>query len=157
MGLRDPMRNINVSASAIAWLALLAVWGCVETKTAETEIPPASQLRQMGVALRASQASGGQSGLDRKIVYNARLELTVKNFSGVPERVLNLVKQFEAYVADSTLAGSTGESRSGTWKTRVPVVHFEEFVSAAKGLGELASASTSSQDVSEEYYDVEAR
>ncbi len=31
------------------------------------------------------------------------------------------------------------------------------FISAAKGLGELVKAGTSSSDVSEEYYDVEAR
>jgi hypothetical protein len=40
---------------------------------------------------------------------------------------------------------------------RVPVERFESFVNSAKGLGELISAGTNSQDVSEEFYDVEAR
>ena len=47
--------------------------------------------------------------------------------------------------------------RSGSWKIRVPVARFDDFVAAAKQLGEVISAGTTSQDVSEEYYDVDAR
>jgi len=47
--------------------------------------------------------------------------------------------------------------REGTWRIRVPVAHFDEVVSDAKGIGELISANSKSQDVSEAYSDVEAR
>lgn len=96
-------------------------------------------------------------GDDRKIIYNAQIELAVEDFAAANERVLALVKQFGAYVADSTVHGSSGEVRRGSWKLRVPVERFDEVVSAAKGIGELVSASTTSQDISEEYYDVDAR
>jgi len=39
----------------------------------------------------------------------------------------------------------------------VPVARFDEFLAGAKKLGEVIEQGTSSQDVSEEYYDVEAR
>jgi hypothetical protein len=39
----------------------------------------------------------------------------------------------------------------------VPVEKFDSFVTNAKGLGELVRAGTSSEDVSEEYFDVDAR
>jgi len=94
---------------------------------------------------------------DRKIIYSAQVELAVEDFSPVADRVAALVKQFGAYVADSGLSGASGQNRRGTWKIRVPVAKFEEFVNATKGLGELISAGTSSMDVSEEYYDVDAR
>lgn len=77
------------------------------------------------------------AGLDRKIVYRAQVELAVEDFAGVSDRVLALIKKFDGYVADSTLSGSTGETRRGSWTIRVPVARFEEFVGAAKGLGEL--------------------
>ena len=93
----------------------------------------------------------------RKIIYNGHVEVAVEDFTGVPDRVLELVKQFGAYVADSTTTGSKGETRRGTWKLRVPVARFEEFFKAAKGLGELVTSGISSRDVSEEFYDVEAR
>ncbi|MBL9122433.1 MAG: DUF4349 domain-containing protein, partial [Planctomycetaceae bacterium] len=76
---------------------------------------------------------------------------------GVTDRVIALVGKFDGYVADANLSGSTGNSRYGRWKIRVPVEKFDAFVSGAQGLGELVGAGTTSQDVSEEYYDVEAR
>jgi hypothetical protein len=97
------------------------------------------------------------SSVDRKIIYTANVELAVEDFSGVSDRVIALVKQFEAYVANSGLSGSSGENRRGTWTIRVPVARFDAFVGAAKGLGELIKVDTSSRDVSEEYYDVDAR
>ena len=94
---------------------------------------------------------------NRKIVYNAHVELAVEDFTGVPDQVIALVKQYDAYVANSNLSGLTGETRRATWTIRVPVERFEDFVGAAKGLGDLQRVSTTSRDVSEEYYDVEAR
>lgn len=123
------------------------------TIVAKSQEPPRSEV--LGVAGEGVAATN--EGLNRKIIYNAQVELAVEDFSGVPERIVELVKRFGAYVADSSLAGSTGETRRGYWKIRVPVERFEEFVGAAKGLGELIKVGTSSQDVSEEYYDVDAR
>ena len=109
-----------------------------------------------GVASGEAAASTAV-GLDRKIIYTANVELAVESFSGVPDRVIALVKQFEAYVAGSSLSGSAGENRRGHWTIRVPVSRFDEFINASKHLGELINAGTSSRDVSEEYYDVDAR
>ena len=105
----------------------------------------------------AGEGGIGPRVLDRKIIYSATLDLVVEDFAGMPEKVSALVKKFDAYVANSNLSGSAGGTRRGTWKIRVPVARFEDFAAAAKDLGELVNAGTSSNDVSEEYYDVEAR
>ncbi|MGD9722333.1 MAG: DUF4349 domain-containing protein [Pirellulales bacterium] len=97
------------------------------------------------------------AGLTRKIIYNATIDLVVEDFAGVGERVLALVKAHEGYIASSNLAGASGENRRATWSIRIPVERYEVFLNAAKGLGELTNAGTTSHDVSEEYYDVEAR
>ncbi|MBA4018774.1 MAG: DUF4349 domain-containing protein [Pirellula sp.] len=94
---------------------------------------------------------------NRKIIYRAKIELAVEDFGPVPASVAELVKKFDGYVADSTLGGTPGVARRGTWKVRVPVARFDEFVTSAKGLGELVNASTQSEDVSDEYFDIEAR
>src|SRR5262245_18251989 len=49
-------------------------------------------------------------GLNRKIIYNATVELALEEFGGVPDRVFELVKKFDTYVADSSLSGSSGEN-----------------------------------------------
>jgi hypothetical protein len=114
-------------------------------------------LAENETAKPGSDAAAAPAGADRKIIYSATVDLAVDNFADTPEKVAALVKQFDGYVAGSNLSGSKGESRQGTWKVRVPVARFEDFVKAAKGLGELVNAGTSSKDVSEEYYDVDAR
>jgi hypothetical protein len=169
------MSRKGFSSIAAAIVAFLSLVGCSEVNdVAQTASAPASFSLSGGVAKRESLAderlvarfttardNGNVSsspllGPEHKIIYQAHIELAVERFAGIGDEVAKLAKQSGAYVADSSLSGSTGESRHGIWKIRVPVAHFEDFVTAAKGLGELVRASTTSQDVSEEYYDVDA-
>ena len=107
--------------------------------------------------LKLEAGAIGRPVENRKIIYRAKIELAVEDFEPVPSAVAELVKKFDGYVADSTLGGTPGIARQGTWKVRVPVARFDEFVASAKGIGELITASTQSEDVSEEYFDIEAR
>lgn len=69
-----------------------------------------------------------------------------------------MVKRHGGFVANSQVSGAAGESRSGLWKLRIPIAKFDEFLQEAQGkLGEVRSVARDSQDVSEEFYDVEAR
>lgn len=107
--------------------------------------------------LKVPSGAVGKPADNRKIIYRAKVELAVEDFTPVQAMVAEAVKKFEGYIADSSLTGSAGSLRRGTWKIRIPVERFDEFVAAAKGFGELINASTTSEDVSEEYFDVEAR
>ncbi|MBX3415411.1 MAG: DUF4349 domain-containing protein [Pirellulales bacterium] len=118
---------------------------------------PALEPAVLAKGVPAEGAATVPPGFNRKIIYSADVELVVEDFSGLPDEVVALVKKFNGYIADSTLSGTAGSNRSATWRIRIPVAKFEEFVGATKGLGELVRAGTNSQDVSEEYYDVEAR
>ncbi len=95
--------------------------------------------------------------IERKIIYTAEVDLVVENFDPVPEQVNALVKQYGGYVARSEVTGSEGYQRTGQWTLRVPVENYEQCLSAARGLGEVRSVSSDSSDVSEEFYDIEAR
>jgi hypothetical protein len=108
-------------------------------------------------AVAQDASAPGVPRLDRKIIYTAELDLVVENFSDVTARVEALVAQHEGYIANSNLQGSSGVRRSGVWSVRVPVARYKAFVDAARSIGEVRRQETKSQDVSEEYYDVEAR
>ena len=148
-----------------ALASLLVVQGCAESNTAA--VPTAEALPSFAgettkvpaaeAGLAASGAATTSAGLNRKITYIGTYRSCGRQVRGIPARVVALVKQFDGYIADSNLAGATGESRRATWKIRVPVARFEEMTNAAQGLGELQSVTTASQDISEEYYDIEAR
>jgi vacuolar-type H+-ATPase subunit I/STV1 len=107
--------------------------------------------------LQAEKAQPKPDAVRRKIVYTATVDLVVEDFTGVPARVEAMVKQFDGYVADTTISGSPGSPRSGHWRIRVPVENYDRLVAAVQGLGEVRSVASKSQDVSEEYYDVQAR
>ncbi len=93
----------------------------------------------------------------RRIVYTANVDLVVEEFEDVPSRVAELAQQCGGYVASSNLQGQLGSPRRGSWTIRVPVERYSDLLSKARELGELRSLASKSQDVSEEYYDIEAR
>lgn len=97
------------------------------------------------------------AALQRKIIYTADAELVVEDFSSVPSQVEALAERFDAYVASSNVTGSPGRPRSGQWTIRVPAERYDEFLRAVEELGEVHRLSSDSQDVTEEYYDVQAR
>lgn len=55
------------------------------------------------------------------------------------------------------MLGSPGERRSARWTIRIPVETFETFLVEVARLGELERNTRTSQDVSEQFYDIEAR
>src|SRR5262249_53966917 len=63
----------------------------------------------------------------------------------------------QGYVAKSDEAGRTGGTRRGSWKLRVPVAKFHDFLARVEAVGELVSKSSDAQDVTEEVIDAEAR
>ena len=105
----------------------------------------------------AGKPPAGSDALERKIIYTADVELVVEEFNSIPSEVERLVEDFGGYVAGSTVTGSPGRPRSGHWTIRVPVQRYGNFLTAVQKLGEVHRVSSDSKDVSEEYYDLEAR
>jgi hypothetical protein len=161
------MRVGDLSSRAFLVLAALAlgVAGCSE---------PASQINGRNFARVAASASpGGEKVQDsskstpgdeakaatagRKIIYTGQVELVTEDLASFEAKLLKLVQANKAYVADSDIYGTAGSRRGGTWKVRVPVENYEAFAKAVVSFGELVSIKSESQDVSEEFYDLEAR
>lgn len=156
-------------------ITLLAL-GCGAEHHADREAAPPAPARadalaqvRLGVdtapaaAASMAEAKAGERALptegavDRKIVYTAEVDLVVEDFDPLPEQVRSMARQFDGFVAGSNVAGSPGSPRIGEWTIRVPVARYDEFLTAARQLGEVRRESSDSQDVTEEYYDVEAR
>jgi hypothetical protein len=98
-----------------------------------------------------------QATANRKIIYNARVDLVTEDLNKLENALTQLIKAHKAYVADSDRSGSAGENRHGNWKIRIPVEDYDAFLKEVVALGELVSVKADSQDVSEEFYDLEAR
>ena len=95
--------------------------------------------------------------LNRKLVYRAELDLAVEDFAAFINGLDAVLDKFDAFASNSSLAGLPDEPRRGQWQIRVPVDHFRGLVKSLERLGEVRRVQTSSDDVTAEFFDVEAR
>lgn len=101
---------------------------------------------------------GGQSqAIARKILYSADLSIVVEDFPKTTDALTALVKKMGGFVADNDVTGTPGYNRVATWKVRVPVAKFDAFLDLVSKLGELERKQLHSQDVTEEFFDLETR
>lgn len=94
----------------------------------------------------------------RKIIYNATLWLETKQYDQASADLLEAASQAGAYVQSSESSGSAERgNRSVYYTLRVPADNYSEFLNAAAQAANLIRRSESSQDVTAEYVDLEAR
>jgi hypothetical protein len=93
----------------------------------------------------------------RKIIYNAGVDLVVDDFKSVPGKVQALVKKHGGFVAGSSVRGSEGEPRTGTWTLRIPSGNYDAFIAGSEALGQVRSVTTGTREVTAEFVDLESR
>jgi hypothetical protein len=116
----------------------------------------------MGPPANAAQADPPRAApaepLPRKIIRTADIKVIVPDFAQTEQELKNLLGAHkDAYVAKAEISGSPGAPRSGQWTIRVPVAEFDSFIEALLKLGIPQRNSIDSRDVTEEFYDVQAR
>ena len=135
---RRSTRSVESAASPGSADAVAAMTPADAPDATTDEVPPTEQIA-------------------RKLIYTADVDVVVDTFDPLPAEIERLVRRHGGYIAESSIRGSRGDRRSGTWKVRIPVGQFEPFLTAASGIGEVRSLARRSQDVTEEFFDVEAR
>jgi hypothetical protein len=110
------------------------------------------------VGNRAVPASLQQGNVqDRLIIRTGNLALVVVDTEEAADEIGRLVAGMDGWVVSSNLALS-GDFKTGTVSVRVPAEKFDALVSAVKELAvEVELESSNSQDVTEEFVDLEAR
>ncbi|MGO8900028.1 MAG: DUF4349 domain-containing protein [Isosphaeraceae bacterium] len=103
------------------------------------------------------QAPVNSAALSRKIIYDGEIDLIVKDVDPIAKQVVIFIQDARGYIAEQSTTGSLGSQRSMRWKLRVPVDQFESLVQKVVALGELERNTRTSQDVTEQFYDIEAR
>lgn len=107
----------------------------------------------------ATKATGTKTSapLPRKIIYTATVAMNTNDFPQTVAKLNAAVKGSNGYIAETNVESEVGSPKSGTWKVRIPAEKFESFMASLGSIGEISTSTTSSQDVSEEFYDVAAR
>lgn len=113
---------------------------------------PAASAPQAASAEAQQSASG-----TRKIIYNANLDVTADDPAGALQAVIDKTKALGGYVSGSyTENDDEGAVRSSV-TLKVPFDALDALVNAAKATGKVNDYRLSSDDISLQYYDINAR
>jgi hypothetical protein len=110
--------------------------------------------RQNGLADSPTKPA---QAIDQKIIYTGQLSVVAKDFDKAEPKVREVAKKYRAYVADAQVQRNQGSRPSATWVIRTPAENFDDCMHdlAEIGVPELQRVTT--QDVGEEYIDVQSR
>ena len=108
-------------------------------------------------------AAGGVSGggdmitvkNNAKMIYTAELEMETTEFDAVTESLVALVTEMGGYFESRNLTDYG--YRYGYYTVRVPAEKYVEFMDRVSELCLVVSTYDTADDVSEQYYDIEAR
>lgn len=118
----------------------------------------AASVAPLGVPAAATASGAADANAaQRKLVCTAQVEIAVVEFDALAAKVAALATAHGGFISKAQMSGAAGGRRFAEWTLRLPVAQFDACFQAAQGLGEVRSASLNTQDVTNEYYDVEAR
>lgn len=96
----------------------------------------------------------------RKIIYNATVNAETKEFDKATAELEKMVSRYGGYIQSSNVSGnsySSSSARHANYTLRIPSEKFREFLSEFGGLVNVTNTSLTSDDVTDTYYDIEAR
>ncbi len=115
--------------------------------TAESEVQ-ARGFNESG----SSQEKGTAQELERKLIKNGSIRLQVENLASAEEAVSAWCTSFGGYISSSY-----SEERHASFTARVPASKFDTAMTSIGEIGVVKSRSISTQDVSEQFYDLQTR
>jgi hypothetical protein len=98
----------------------------------------------------------------RKIIRDAQLELQTMNFEAGIDYIESLTASFGGFISNSEmfggeLYGDRKQPRTALYTVRIPAEQFETFLESFGTMFHVLRQNTSSNDVTEQYYDSQAR
>lgn len=140
--------------------------GVANNSTANKSVTSGIAAQEAAVAPATTGAAGqtGQTGQGTipntpKLIKTAdtTIEVNKGEFEKKYEAVKKIAEDFDGHVTNASAARVKGEMTSGTVTMRVPAKEFDNTLAAIKKIGKVNSLNIKTDDVSEEYVDLESR
>ena len=147
----SPVFDKKVATLAVAPAALMqkAVLADISTDTPSTDSSP-SVVQTPNPAVASVTDT-------RKLIHNAQLDLEVKSYQIAADQITELTKQAGGYVDTSNSQKGGNGKLQGTVVVKVLPQNLESFLFKLRDLGQITNQSVSTEDVTKDYYDTQAR
>lgn len=149
------------SAIILCLSCFLLFVGCQDTETG-TNISPqeAKSLDKTTydrtIAGEALPEEVGQSIIDEKIIKTAYLSIKASNVSKSYDNTLNMVREYDAIILNSNISRYT-DTDEAEILVKVKPQYFMTVLDELASIGKIEAKSITEEDVSEEYFDIQAR
>lgn len=92
--------------------------------------------------------------IQRKLIKNGYITITVKDISACAKSVDNFIKEMNGYISNSNVFDNNS---SFSYTIRIPSNNFDKAMSLLGDFGKVKNQSISTEDVTDRYYDLESR
>ncbi len=141
-----------------------------QNRTADYSAPNYKQNAQPRTSLEMDMAESSQqqnnplanssnATLEQKIIKRANLTIELKDITQIDSKVINLVEEAQGYISSSRDWINQDQQKFYRYVLRVPTAEFNTLLDqlSTKEYGQIISRSISSQDVTEEYMNLNIR
>lgn len=117
----------------------------------------AIELGSTGYGTVQDQYGPVSESIIRKIIRNARMEQKVTDLDEAMEQVMKLLGDSRGYIQSSSMREYSERERVAEYVLRIPEGSYDHVVMQIRQIGKNVNIGESGTDVTEEYYDNEAR
>lgn len=108
-------------------------------------------------AMEGESGGAAQTGKPAKRIYTGYMEMQTLDFDAASSGIDALVEELGGYFQQSSTSNGNSGYRHVSYTVRVPAEQFDTFFQKAGALCHVTYSNTNTDDVSESYYDTEAR
>ena len=123
----------------------------------------AAEIEEMGIVTTASNSSGAALPADRKIVKHSNMELETKDFDTAFAAIMEVVSKSGGYVESQSVSGQSIRynddyyERSASINARIPAAKLDEVTGSIGGICNITSHWEGIDDITDTYFDTDAR
>lgn len=101
----------------------------------------------------------GNENLEQKLIKRGYLTIEVDNYKKTSKEIFNYVEELNGYVSNenSYILDRDNNLLGGNIVLRIPNNHFDNMVQYLESIGYISNRSISSEDITEEYVDLQSR
>lgn len=131
-------------------------WNTVDSNGSDENYDIVDDAAEPG-AMEAENGGAAQTNKPAKRIYTGYMEMQTLDFDAASSGIDALVEELGGYFQQSSTSNGSSGYRHANYTIRVPAEQFETFFQKAGALCHVTYSNTNTDDVSESYYDTEAR